>query len=439
MAEFYSYQYGEILRKLRNEQGRAMKFFEDDRLSQATISKIENGHPHVSEEKVKLYAERLGTNLEALPQILSEEQERHERIELKLLSVENYIDLLGPDIGLKKLKELQVNDDDRYKPILNYLKGKCYFHKKLLKKAKTFFLKTIMYINQESSFNHKNLKSICLNKLGRIANVENNLEEALNYTQEGIREFETDQKREYVLYSLMTNKAIYLEEMGLLERSLQTIQKIKEAQHGAKTMDGALSLFDLESRILNKNQMYSKAIALVKEGIELARINHMYDRSFALWNTFGNINFDMNKLDESKICYRTALDLKEKITKKRPIISVYKQLGIIAQRQGDIDLAKEYLEKSIQYGDKIRDMLQFIGAFIAYGDFYRKRLLFREASHQYQQGLELAQKYKYLEKEEEALAKLSECFKHLGNDEHYLDYSQQLQSVRVRLLDGGDG
>lgn len=436
---FHSYQYGEILRKLRNEQGRAMKFFEDEQLSQATISKIENGHPHVSEEKVKLYAERLGTSLEELPHLLSQEQEKHDKIRLHLLSVENYIDFLGPDIGLQKLQGLNLAGIDRYRPIYHYLQGKCYFQKKSLRKAKSSFLKAIMYIHQDTHSEMVNLKATCLNELGRIANAEGDLEEALQYTQEGIQSFREDGEREYVLYSLMTNQAIYLEELGLLERSLKTIQEIKRVQNGMKNLDGALSLFDLESRILNKNHMYSQAISLVKEGIELARINHMYDRSFALWNTFGNIYYDMNRLEEAKICYCTALDLEKKITKQRPIISVYKQLGIISQKQGDLSNAKKYLEKSIVAGDKIKDMLQCIRTFIAFGDFYRKQDAYEEAIKKYERGLKLAKKHHYLNLEEELLAKIGECWKKIGDQENYQKYSQQLQSVRVQLLDGGDG
>lgn len=438
MSKSFAYQYGSILRKIRNEKGLAMKYFEDQHLSQATISKIENGNPHVSAEKVTLYAKRLGYSLEDLADVVEQEKQRKQYIRLQLFAVETYIDLISEETGFEKLKEIQMDGYQLFKPQINLLKGKYFYQKKELGKAKTHFLKSIMHVNQSVEWKKSNIKPASLNELSRVAYIEGNLEEALRYVQEGINAFDSEGQREHIVHSLVTNKAIYLDKLGLLEKSLEAIEDFKTQLNSAKSMDAALSILDLEAKILRNTQMYSKAIRLVEEGIELARINYMYDKSSALWISLGNIYYVMKKLEEAKVCYLTALDLQEKVKKKNPILSIYKQLGLIYEQQGQLYLAKKYLKKAIQSGEKMDDMLQYTESFIAYGDFLRKQNQFTEAIEQYKRALEMAQRHQFKSLEEEIWVKQGDCWMKLGDDEQYQRCTNQLHLVKIHLLDGGE-
>lgn len=439
MSTSYSHQFGWILRKIRNDKGLAMKYFEDQSLSQATISKIENGNPHVSAEKVKLYAKRLGYDLEELSKVIKQEQEQQQFIRLQLFAVETYIDLIGEEQGLCKLKEIDgLNRYDRFKPHVDLLKGKYYYQKKDWQKAKTYFLRSVMHVNQSNEWKKSNIKPASLNELSRIAYMEGNLEEAMRYVQEGLNAFEQSGSREHIIYSLITNQAIYLDKLGLLEKSLEAIHEFKQHLNGAKSMEATLSILDLEAKILRNTQMYSKAICLVEEGIELARVNSMYDKSATLWISLGNIYYVMQKFDQAKICYLTSLDLQEKGKKKHPILSIYKQLGLIYEAQNNLPLAKKYLKKAIYSGKNTDDMLQYTESFIAYGDFLRKQGQYMEAIEQYEQGLQLAKTYQFKELEEELWVKQGDCWMKLGNDEKYQQCTNQLHLVKVLLLDGGE-
>ena len=70
--------------------------------------------------------------------------------------------------------------------------------------------------------------STCYLMLGLCSYHQNNLEKALEYTENGINTFHPDGERPYTIYTLLRNKAIYLERMGRVVEGLKVVEQVWE-------------------------------------------------------------------------------------------------------------------------------------------------------------------------------------------------------------------
>ncbi|SFI95893.1 helix-turn-helix domain-containing protein [Thermoflavimicrobium dichotomicum] len=422
---------GEMLRRIRKDQGFTIENLADDYISASTISNIERGNPYVSIEKINYYAKKLDVGLEELSNLTTEEKKNEKKYRLQLMSIENMIDLVDPNAGLARLRQLNSGHFSCCPGMINYLKGKSYYRKNK-EKAETYFLKAIQQVDQHPNLEKSNIKSICYNELGTIYFYKNELEQALHYTQKGIDAFVPDGERSYVKSMLLANKAIYLEDLGRLEESIQTIEQLRSQPEEFKSTNSTLSIYVLQARIYHRNKLYSQAIACTETGIELARINRMYERSSELWTLLGNIHFSLQKLEEAEICYLTALDIKEKIRKEHLLITPYTQLGLLYLEQNKYTQAQQALEEAVKIGERSDHILPYIGALIALGNFYLKQKKYYQAIQPFEKALTLAQKHNSTDREEEIVVNLCYCYEQIGDIEKFQNYSKRLVKVKFR-------
>ncbi|RAL25596.1 helix-turn-helix domain-containing protein [Thermoflavimicrobium daqui] len=420
---------GELLRKIRKDHGYTIENLADDYISASTISNIERGNPYVSIEKINYYAEKLDVNLEQLSNLMTKEKKNEKKYRLQLMSIENMIDLVDPNAGLAKLRQMSSDCFSHCPGMINYLKGKSYYRKNK-EKAETYFLKAIQQVEQQPILEKSNIKPICYNELGTIYFYKHELEKALHYTQKGIDSFIPEGERSYVKSMLLANKAIYLEDLGRLEESIQTIDQLRAQPEEFKSTNSTLSIYVLQARIYHRNKLYSQAITCTETGIELARINRMHDRSSELWTLLGNIYFSLEKTEEAEICYLTALDLKEKIKKEHLLISPYTQLGLLYLEQDKFVEAKRPLEDAVKIGERSDHILPFISALIALGNFYLKQKKYYQAIQPFEKALVLAQKHHSMDREEQIVVNLCYCYEQIGDIERFQDYSKRLVEVK---------
>jgi tetratricopeptide (TPR) repeat protein len=427
---------GKMLRKLRKEQGFTIENFADDYISASTISNIERGNPHVSIEKIKYYAKKLNVTLEDVSSMMEKEQKNREKYRLQLMSIENMIDLVDPGAGLARLRQLDESYFLYNPGIVYYLKGKSYYPKNK-ERAETYYQKAIQQIDQHSSNERTNMKSVCYNELGTIYFYKNNLDQALEYTQKGIEAFVPDGERTYVKSVLLANKAIYLEDLGRLEESIQTIEELRSQPEEFKSTNSTLSIYVLQARIHHRNKLYTQAIQCTETGIELARINNMYARSSELWTLLGNIYFSLEKPEEAEICYLTSLDIKEKMRKEHLLITPYTQLGLLYLSQNNFKGAQESLEEAVRIGERTDHLLPFVNALIALGNFYLKQKQYYQAIQPFERAFSLAKKHKYTKEEEQIVVNLCYCYEQIGDLERFQNYSKRLVSVKFRSNHNG--
>lgn len=428
IAPYHLAKLGQLLRKMRKEKGWRLEDVADQEISPATISNIERGLPNVSMDKIVYLAKKLG---HTIPELLKQDREAEENTRLKLRSIENEIDLIDPDEGFQELKRLDKKTAEAYAHVIGYLKGKCLNKKGQWKKAESCFFDAIKVIDQRPDLEKSNIKSACFNELGVIYYYKLNLEKALYYTQEGIDCYIDDGERKYYKCTLLTNKALYLEQLGLLEEALHTIEQVAAKKDDFISPHSILNLYHICTKIYRKMGMFDKAIQYAIEGIEKARLSKMYDQSFRLWLALGNIYLDKNELDRAESCYLMALKLRKKATKERLSISACIQLGLLYVKQRKWQLAETNLQEAIKGSEKMNDMLKYTQAVTILGDSFLERGMWSEATQLFEKAFVVIQKDGLkIEDQEQLFLKLVYSYRFLGRQEEIQKWLDQLFAIK---------
>lgn len=402
-----TYKIGSILRQKRKEAGKTLNEVADDFISPTTISTIERGG---SSRKTPYLAEMWGVNLDEQNTFAEDEGGIEKRVQNRLAIAETIIDLSNPDTGLKKLKEIQLSPNDPFVPLVCYLKGKCYFRKKKWNKAKPHFKKAVGISPQEDPLN---IASASLNELSAIAYFQNNLDEAVSLTQEGIDSFCPEGERQYYKYMMMANKAIYLEKLDRNEDAMKLIADLWDKLHEIKSLDVLLNLYELKATIFTKRKMYHEAIELLRDCIETARINRFHQRAFSSWVKLGTIYVELSEWEEAEDCFLAALYIKENVSHHDSYIlsEAYIELSSLYVKQEKWAQAEEMLEKALRLSKKHDDKLNLIKVLLIKGDIYRLQMMYVDAIIPYEESLKLSKECNYLHMEEETLHKMAACLK----------------------------
>ncbi len=185
MKEFIliSPELGDLIRKTRKEKKKRQEDLADDIISPSTISNIERGACQVSKNKFEHLCKKLDLDLEKEQPLLKGTTAPDENLSNRLMAIENDIDLVSPDLALEELREIHLEKND---PLLSeyfFLKAKCYSKKSLLKKAHSYYLKSIQ--QADITKNETNLRAAAYYEIGRIMH-SNSIKEALHYVEKGL-------------------------------------------------------------------------------------------------------------------------------------------------------------------------------------------------------------------------------------------------------------
>lgn len=168
-----------------------------------------------------------GIGEEELPLLLTEEkneaEKEHSGLMLKLRSIENNIDFVSPDQGLKELKQLKMENNDPYLSHTEHLIAKAYQYKGNWRKACDHYQRAIQIYDSHPEIADTNLKSACLYNLGRIWYRKNDIRQALEFANKGLTAFIPDGARIFDKYNLLISKVIYLEKLERNDEALDIL------------------------------------------------------------------------------------------------------------------------------------------------------------------------------------------------------------------------
>lgn len=446
-------QFGKWVRKIRKAKRLRQEDLVDEILSQTAISNIESGKTHVSEEKLAHLLKKLGYSLDELSDFYQDEELQdsdyfHEELELRLISIENTIDLVDPDDGLEDLHNLGIPDDSSYQVIAHYLRGKSYMHKKNWNKAhKQFFDCIHSLIHHHPEMQYTNLKAACYKELGVIEFSQNNFREALLYSIEGLNSFLKDGQREYLQEMILINKAIYLEKLNRIEDAQTVLEELtylkvkafdqekekKEFPLNLNCKEVLLNFLELQANFLMKSQFYCQAMKYTMRGIELARVDRMYDRSFELWISLGSIYQKLEKMELAEICFLTALKLRKKINQEHLLAYVYTQLGLLYNKENAFHRAKQYFLEAIRISHKTNNHYWKIEALTELGLCYWEQKHREKALEHLHHALKIAKNHGTTKQENKLLLLLGN-FLHQMGDPNYQKYAIDFFKSHVESL-----
>lgn len=422
-------QIGELLRKRRKELGLRLEDLADDFISPSTISNIERGITYVNEEKIHYVAEKLGINLNQIHELLAKEKQEENRMELKLASIENMIDLISPDRGLERLRKLDVPSNHVLSAHIHFLRGKVYLKKNNWIKAQNHFLEAIRIVDQKEEKLKTNIKAASYHELSLIASAHQDIEQALKYVDEGIESFCADGERSYYQYRLAISRVSYLEKLQRTEEALRQIHDLWKQASQIKSVDLILELYKVHLSILGKLNLFEEAIQYAMQGIEVARINKKQEQAAELWIILGCIYLKLKKWEEGENCFRTALGLQEKVKSDFLKIKANTYLGLLYLEQECWDQAEELLQEALQLCEK--NQKQNPNQWLTYvflGDCYQKQGKAFEAISLYEKGLDIVKKSRDQHQARWIVLKMAQCYEYV-NEHKFQEYLLKLYQL----------
>jgi tetratricopeptide (TPR) repeat protein/DNA-binding XRE family transcriptional regulator len=422
---------GKLLRSKRREQGLTQEALADDNISPSTISLIERGIPNVHPDKVAYLAGKLGIDLGHAPRLLDDKKEQEKEILARLKFIENTVDMVDPSLGIEKLNKIPLDVSPHVAAYTFYLKGRCFLKRKSWNKAHNHFNETIRIIDKNPELETTNFKARAFYELGRTCYYQNDLENAFHYVNKGIQCFQEKGERKYLRYNLLISKAIYLEKMDRLLDSLNVLNSLWEETGFIKNIHVILNMYETKALILKKLKQYDEAIHYAVQGIELARINGIHERSLDLWTALGSIYLQLGDFKEAESCFLEALEMKERIKNEYLFVNSYSELGILYLKMGKIGEAISKLETAVQLGRKTNDALRLTKALIYLGDCHSHQKSYSKAYDIYKEAHELSHQHQFAHLQKDIVLRLVQCCQHIDK-EHYPIYLDEL--VRLELI-----
>ncbi|MDN4593135.1 helix-turn-helix domain-containing protein [Polycladomyces subterraneus] len=430
MADLDLIQIGEVIRKVRKSRGLRLEDLADQKISPATVSNIERGVPHVGSEKVLYLLDKLGISLQQIPEILEEENEKLEELLTQLMAVESKLNIIDNQRLLNQLNELPIDDQHKLAAYRHYLMGRCYFNLKDLKRAERAYYHAIRLSGQSSYSKEKNIEALSFNELGICSFYQNDLEQAIQYTESALDAVNGDSTDQY---KFACNKAAYLEKLGRIGETVKIVQELWE--HIDKMdLDVALNLYDVRVNVFRKSKMFEEAIQCAKEGIEKARLNDKKDRLFELWTALGSVYLSTQDWNKAETCFQTAVEIGEAIDLKIVLVSTYTKLGILYIRQQKEKEAEESLNRAIQLGKDANNAIALTYAHLVMGDLKQTQEKWKESSDFYKQSLELSRKFRNKTLEYKALFRLAKLKKG-DSQEEFLSVLENIYEVAAAIAE----
>jgi tetratricopeptide (TPR) repeat protein len=408
---------GELIRKRRKERNLRLEDLADENISPATISNIERGVPHVNPEKIRYLMGKLDLDLEKLPELMMDEQEQLKSIQFRLMAIETMQSIGKQEEAIDRLDALNLEDTHPYAPIGYYIRGKYFGSQGNWKRAERALFNAIRLANQSPYGKKSNIEAASYNHLGLGSYYQNNLEQALLYTNSGLEAFDPEGDRKELQFILERNKATYLEKLGRVGEAMRVVQKLWERIPEIRKIETILHLYELRTDLLRRSGMYEEAIQYAKEGLEIARMNNQHDRTFDLWTALGGVYLTIKEWDEAEICFDVALKLKGMFKNQNVFITTYTRLGILYMHQEKWNKAHEMLTEAIRLGEKLNSAFLLVDALLVMGNYYRKRGNLSEAIQFYQRALDLSREHNYKKKEYTILFHLAQCWENTDQKE----------------------
>ncbi|MCH5584439.1 helix-turn-helix transcriptional regulator [Shimazuella sp. AN120528] len=437
---------GAKLKERRKEIKESMESLADEFISAATIGNIERGLPNVTEEKMEYYAKKIGMSGELFG-IISEAEKKEKELEAELLYLE---DIISADID-NSLHRLEgewsfLKRDSRLSALYHYLLGRCYFGKRkknndiMLRKAEKHFSEVLRLLEKSPELSDSNLQAASLNEQGRIYYHLLDIEKALEHTENGIKAFREDGKRQENIYFLLLNKANYLEQLNRDELALKTLEQLWERLSvidGTKVLtliglDAILQMYVIFAGVLTKSKHYKSALEFADEGVRIARINGKFDKLVSLWITIGEIYESMNDTIEAEKYYFQALSIREKV-EDQDIFYALTNLGKLYIAKQEYEKSHSFISEAFLISENNRDELAMLDSLILLGNCYHEQKQYQKAINPLQKAFELAKKYKLIKKQHEVILGLCYGYKKIEDHTSYMQCLEKMFELQANM------
>lgn len=193
---------------------------------------------------------------------------------------------------------------------------------------------------------------------------------ALNNIFKGIHLYQESGKSGRLAYALYLLGSFYLDlsDPDNAEKNFLESQKVLEYDN-PYSVSKARSWIGLANVAIQREQ-YPVAIERLNIALKLQeKSKDLYGMS-RTFNDFGKIYRKLNDIDQAYLFYGKSLDIRLKATDKQALVTTYLDLGEFNFEQGQYELAINYLQNGLMWGQKLRAKAKIYRAHLLLSQIY---------------------------------------------------------------------
>lgn len=422
-----------MARKIRLDRGLSLDNLKDKNISTGTISHIENMEGNPSKSKVLHLFQKLNINAEELEELKQKELQEIETLRVKLECVEDLIDDEELDQAKKLLARYQPKEHHALFPYAHYLQGLYYFELSQWEKALKIWTETLSYCKKQTFIAKPNLIAKCYNELSTGCYEQNNLQEAIYYADEGLKQF-SDTKQAEIRYALTGNKILYLRKSERRKEAVRLIKQIWPSIGQIQSVRIRLLLYKSYCILLIENNELEEALKYCKESIEIIHRN-VSQKSYLLdfLNILGSIYLQQENYVQALEQFYLVLDLAQNKNSSRRHADTYTYLTSLYTAQNNWESAQACMERALLIGREINDDFRLSKILMIAGICNKKQEQYDKAIPLFEEAITLCEKHEYSNRTCSAVYELAACYDKIGNRKAFSRWAEEFYLLQRKI------
>ncbi|TCS95817.1 helix-turn-helix domain-containing protein [Hazenella coriacea] len=424
---------GKFIRKTRKERGLRLEDLSDDHISTATISNIERGIPHVNKDKILYLMSKLGLELDEIPQMLEKESESLESVHLKFTAIETMIEVGSYQEAIRSLSNISEESLSLHQATVHLIKGRCFLEGREWRKGERELSEAIRLSFQDPYSNQMNLEAVSYLYLSKSRAQQRDWAQALQYVERGIELYQQSQDTKQIIYHLLVNQVIYLDQLGRTDEALRKLEELWTEISLIQNKDLVIQMYRLRVDLYQRIHLHHDAVRYAKEGIQLAIKSHYHDELFRLWLSLGKTYLDLTEYDDAETCLHFVMSMSGLISDSKEWLKAKSLLGQLYFHQEKWDKARETLQAVIDQADKSQDAEIAGQALLLMGKLLKQREHWVDAIQVFIRLTEVASKSRAYALAYKGFDELASCYEQIGQMDSFRSAVEQMYQTQQKI------
>ncbi|SEM84290.1 tetratricopeptide repeat protein [Lihuaxuella thermophila] len=427
-----------LRRRRKKELKKSTRDLEDHDISKGTVSNIEQAKGNIKPETIEIYLKKIGLTADEVIAQAEEVENKMKEVYYQLEAIEHIIDRGHPGTAKRQLERFQFEDYYPLTPFIHYLKGRICYEEKSWKEAEEKYHHALKLL-KHYRFNPKdNIVAACYTELARCSFSQNNIEQALKFVEQGLKQFDETKEKKGIKYRLLGNKALYLlrtsrndQASRLLDQVWPEVEKLDHSYEDYPV----LNLYKFRSMILRDQGMYEEAIDCCHKGMQIARSRGSIRIGLYLdfLIIYGSINLKQKEFTKAYDSFQLALASDPDFRSPRRHVDAHTYLAVLFNSQKDWTQSMVHLEEAIKILQENPDPFRLAKTLIVKGNLFFLQKHYAEALPYFQEAAKISGKHGYQQREYTALLKSADCFDNLFDKEQFYYSLERMYRIQKEL------
>lgn len=425
---------GKYIRKVRKERGLRLEDLSDEHISTATISNIERGVPHVNKDKVLYLMNKLGLDLNDVPDMIEKDTGSLESLQVMFTAIETLIQLGNTQRSLALLADLPDQVVSQHQATIHYLKGQICFVKRDWRKAERELSEAIRLAYQDPYSPKENLEAASYFYLSECRSQHKDWDQALKYVERGLEALTNEEKNfEPIRIKLSLARIRILKKLKRPDEALRGIEQVWTQLPQIRSRQLMIQLYTLRAELLCEMKLYQDAIRYAREGSQTAICSKDYDVMFRLWSVLATAYKESGQWSDAETAFEFVLELGNYLNDKEEWVQACCSLGQVYLHQGKTEQARETLKQALDTAERIHHSLLTSTALILLGQTMKQMSHYLDAVEYFKRARKLADKNKYKERVYLCYYELADCYEKMGYIDQFKEATERMYHTQKEM------